>query len=71
VAEGPPSTVRVKVLLGTPVPLRGRSVGVVDAELVMVRLLLRGPMAVGVKVTVTVQLAPGAMVVRLQGTVMA
>ncbi len=45
--------------------------GEVVAELVMVRVAVRGPMAVGVKVTVTGQAAPGARVVRLQGTVMA
>jgi hypothetical protein len=63
--------VRVKVPLTMPVPVRGTTSGEVVAELVTVRVALRAPIAVGVKVTVTVQLAPGAKVVRLQGTVMA
>ncbi len=66
-----PLTVRVKVPLTMPVPVRGTRSGEVVAELVMVRVAVRGPIAVGVKVTVTGQVAPGARVVRLQGTVMA
>ncbi len=72
VAEGAPLTVRRKVPLGTPVPVRGMLrfwrpvLGSVE-----VRVPLRGPRAVGVKVTVSWQLLPGARVVVVQGTVMA
>jgi hypothetical protein len=64
-------TVRRKLPLGTPVPVRGMSVGELGSELVMVRVLLRGPRVVGVKVMVAVQVALGARVVRVQGTVRA
>jgi len=70
-AELPPLTVRVKAPLGTPVPVSGMIVGEVLLLLVMVSEPLRGPMAVGVKVTVTEQLWPGTSVVNCQGTVMA
>jgi hypothetical protein len=64
-------TVRRKVPLGTPVPVRGRRVGELGSELEMVRVLLRWPRAVGVKVMVAVQEALGPRVMGLQGTVMA
>ena len=70
-AEGPPLTVRRKLPLPTPVPVRGTMSGEVVAELVMVRVPGRAPRVVGVKVTVMRQLAPGASVVRVQGMVMA
>jgi hypothetical protein len=67
----PPLTVRRKLPLGTPVPVRGIRAGELASELVMVRVLLRGPRVVGVKVMVAVQLVFGASMVKLQGTVMA
>ena len=70
-AVGPPLTVRVKVPLGTPVPVSWRVAGELVSVLLTVRVPLRGPSAVGVKVTVAEQLAPGARVVRAQGTVRA
>ena len=45
--------------------------GELGSELVMVRVPVRAPVAVGVKVTVTEQLAPAARVVTAQGVVMA
>jgi hypothetical protein len=69
--EEVPPTVRVKVPLMRPVPLRGIRSGDVEAELVAVMVPLRAPIADGVKVTVTAQLAPGARVLKVQGTVMA
>jgi hypothetical protein len=56
VAEELPLTVRRKVPLGTPVPVRGRRVGEFVSELSMVRVPLLGPRVVGVKVMVTGQL---------------
>jgi hypothetical protein len=67
----PPSTERVKEPLASPVPVRGTRSGVVPSELVMVRVPERGPMMVGVKVTVTGQLAPGTRAESAQGTVSA
>ena len=64
-------TVRVKLPLGTPVPVSGMVMGELVSELVMVRVPVRVPRAVGVKVTVTVQLAPAARVVEAQGVVTA
>jgi hypothetical protein len=64
-------TVRRKVPLGTPVPVRGMSAGELASELAMVRVLLRWPRVAGVKVTVTVQVDPGASVIVVQGTVRA
>lgn len=66
---GPPSTVRVKVPLARPVPRSGMAVGEVESELVKVRVLLRMPMMLGVKVSMRVQVAPGAREVRGQGVV--
>jgi hypothetical protein len=67
--------VRRKLPLVTPVPVRGTMLDEVPAGpllgLVMVRVPGRAPRVVGVKVTVIVQVAPGASVVRVQGTVMA
>jgi hypothetical protein len=71
VEERPPSTVRVKVPPAFPVPVRGMMAGEVWSVLETVKMPLRGPAAVGVKVTVTEQLAPGTRVVRAQGMVMA
>jgi hypothetical protein len=71
-AEAAPLTVSEKVPLGTPVPVRGMlSDGALVLVLVEVRVLLSGPSAVGVKVTVIWQLVLGARVVVVQGTVMA
>ena len=70
-AEEPPLTVRRKLPLETPVPVRGRSAGELVSELVMVRVPVRGPRAVGVKVMVTGQVEPGARVVVEQGAVTA
>ena len=70
-AVGPPLTVRRKLPLGTPVPVRGTSVGELASELAMVRVPVRGPRVVGVKVMVTGQLEPGVRVVVEQGTVTA
>ena len=71
-AEAAPLTVRVKVPLGTPVPVSGmvREVAPV-LVLVAVRVPLSGPRVVGVKVTVIWQLVLGARVVVVQGTVIA
>ena len=68
---GPPSTVRVKVPLAMPVPVRGTMVGEAGSELVRVREPGREPVAVGVKVRVRVQVWPGVRVVRAQGVVRA
>jgi hypothetical protein len=51
--------------------VRGTVVGELVSELVTVRVLLRGPRVVGVKVTVMEQLVPGVSAVSEQGTVMA
>ncbi len=60
VAEAAPLTVSEKVPLGTPVPVSGMvSAGAVVLGLVAVRVPLRGPRVVGVKVTVIWQLVPG------------
>ena len=64
-------TVRRKLPLGTPVPVSGMKVGELGSELVRVRVLLRGPRAVGVKVMVAVQVASGARVVVVQEVVRA
>src|SRR5277367_1742528 len=70
-ADGPLLTVSVKLPLPTPLPVRGMMFGEVLAGpllgLVMVRVPGRAPRVVGVKVTVAVQLAPGASVVVVQG----
>src|SRR5260370_12284787 len=76
VEERPPSTVRVKAPLlpvapAFPVPVRGMVAGEFWSVLETVKTPLREPAAVGVKVTVTEQLAPGTRVVRAQGMVMA
>jgi hypothetical protein len=70
-AVGPPLTVRRKLPLGTPVPVRGMRAGELASELVTVRMLLRGPRVVGVKVMVAEQVALGVSAVRVQGVVMA
>ena len=44
-----------------PVPERATACGLVSAESVNVRVPITGPVAVGEKVTPTVQLAPAAM----------
>ena len=49
---------RFKMLV---LPNKATSCGVPEALVVMLRLLLRAPLAEGVKVTLTVQLALGAM----------
>jgi hypothetical protein len=64
-------TVRRKLPLGTPVPVRGRSAGELASLLARVRVPVRGPRAVGEKVMVTGQLDPGVRVVVVQGTVTA
>ena len=70
-AEVLPLTVRRKLPLATPVPVRGTMVGELASELVMVRVPVRGPRVVGVKVMVAVQVALGARVVVVQGVVRA
>ncbi len=56
---------------GTAVPLSGTARGELGSELAMVRLPVREPVAVGVKVTVMAQIAPGASEVVAQGLVTA
>jgi len=70
-AEGPPLTVSRKEALAMPVPVRGTRVGELGSELVTVRVPGRLPRAVGVKVTVAVQVAPAAKVLVGQGLVKA
>jgi hypothetical protein len=63
-------TVRRKLPLGTPVPVRGMRVGELVSEL-RVRVPVRAPRVVGVKVMVMGQLEPGVRVLVEQGAVMA
>ncbi len=70
-AEELPLTVRRKLPLGTPLPVRGIWAGELGSELVMVRVLLSAPRVLGVKVTVAVQLVLGTRVVKMQGAVRA
>ena len=67
--DAPPSTVREKAPAGIPEPVRGTVIGELGSELVIVRLPVRAPVAVGVKAMVTAQLAPGASVDAEQGLV--
>jgi hypothetical protein len=67
VLEMPPSTLRLKLPLEIPFPLRGMMPGELGSELVMVRLPVSGPSPVGLNVMVAVQLAPGARVDVLHG----
>ncbi len=71
VPVGPPLTVRRKLPLGTPLPVRGTRVGELVSVLAMVRVPVRAPRTVGVKVTVMGQLEPGVRVVVEQGAVTA
>src|SRR5277367_3191857 len=66
-ADGPLLTVSVKLPLPTPSPVRGMMFGEALSELVMVRVPGRAPRAVGAKVTVIGQFAPGVSVVTVQG----
>ena len=58
-------------VLGTPVPERGMIVGELVPELDKVRVPVRAPRVVGVKVMVTGQLEPGVRMVVEQGAVTA
>ena len=69
--EVPPSTVRLKAPAGVPVPFNVMVSGEVGSELEMDIVPERAPTAVGVNVTVTAQLAPGASVVTEHGVVIA
>lgn len=67
-----PLTVRVKLpTAATPEPVRGMATGEEGSELVTVSVALRWPLAVGVKVTCAVQVAPTASVVAEHGMVTA
>jgi hypothetical protein len=70
-----PSTRSVKLPVVTlepvPVPVNGRLTGEVRSELLTVSVAVRTPTAVGVKVMVEEQLAPGSRVVMAQGVVTA
>jgi hypothetical protein len=68
-----PTTWVVKVMLGrekvtfgpdvTPVPVKATDCGLTTASSVIVTAAVRGPTRVGLKVTLTVQLAPGETLV--------
>ena len=65
-AELEPAAVRVNDPVRKPLPVRGTPTGEVGSELVMLSVPERRPDAVGVKVSVIGQLAPGASVGRAQ-----
>jgi len=65
-----PSTVKRKLPLTMPVPVSGTVVGDEGSEFVRVSVPERGPVAVGLKVTVARQVAAGTRVVG-QGVVTA
>jgi hypothetical protein len=63
--------VRVKLPVGTPVPVSGSLMGELTSELVMLRVPARMPEVVGVKARVMEQLAPALRVVTAHGLVIA
>src|ERR1700735_3418164 len=67
----PPPMVSVNVPLTMPLPVSGTTSGELKSELAILSVPGRAPIAAGVNVTVTEQLAPGASVVTAQGTVTA
>ena len=69
--EVAPSTVRAIEAVGFPVPVRGTAIGELGSELVTVKVPVRVLVAVGVKVIVIAQLAPGSREFELQGLVIA